>query len=128
MGNGSYVFDHSDLKSNRLQCADSGLTSCAGTLNVHFHRLESVLQSSLCCGFGSGLCCKGSGLSGTLKAKFSGGCPRNGIAFHVGNGYDRVVKSRLNVNRTFFNILSVAALFAMVFAGPLRVLALVLVL
>ena len=82
------------------------------------------------------------------EAESAGRCPRNSIALHICNSYDSVVKSRLDMNLSLFNVLSFTTttnsslllslshcshppyffLLAIVFTGPLRVLALVFVL
>ena len=146
MGNRSNVLDHLHFQTNGLQCTDRSFTAGSRTLYVYFYRLQTVFHCCLCCGFSSCLCSERSRLSGAAEAQSARACPRNGVALCVGDGYDGVVECGLNVYSTVFNVLTLSAaannnlsavpkrntlpyffLFAMVFTGPLRVLAFVLV-
>ena len=97
MRNGSNVLDHGDLETYGLKSADRGFTSRTGTLNVNLNRLKTVLNSSLSGSFGSGLSCERCALSGALEAKLACRSPRNCISVNIGDSYDSVIESGLNV-------------------------------
>ena len=146
----SNVLDELNLKTCSLERADSRLTTLTRTLYENLNGLKTVLHSRLCSNISRSLSSKRSGLSRTSETKSSCGCPRKSVALKVGDGYDGVIERRLNVSRAVLNVLALTAsannlflslchfsklplsvdyffLFAMVFLGPLRVLALVLV-
>ena len=148
MRNGGDVLDHVDLEASGLQSADSGFTALAGALDVHFDGLQAMLHSSLGSRLGSHLSGEGSGLSGTAEAQTTGGSPGQSIALEVGDGNHGVVEGGADMRGTLLDVLTLAAslddllsssgfshdisllyffLLAMVFLGPLRVRALVLV-
>ena len=110
MRNGRDVLDHRDLQANGLQRANCRLASCTRALHVDLNALQAVLQCCSCGSFGCGLSGKRSGFSRSLKAQLTGGSPGDRVTLSVGNGNDRVVEGRLNMNSTLFNILSLAAL------------------
>ena len=131
-----------------LQSTDSSFTSLAGALDVNFDGLQvAVFDRSLSSGLSSSLSGEGGGLTGTTEAQTTGGSPGQGIAFQVSDGNHGVVERGADMCRTLFYVLALATalnnllssfsshlhippyffLLAMVFLGPLRVRALVLV-
>ena len=106
-----------------------------------------MLHRSLGSGLSRGLGSERSGLLGTTEAQSAGGSPGQGVAVGVGHGDHGVVKGRADMHGALFDRLALTTaldnflycfshlhippyffLFAMVFFGPLRVRALVLVL
>ena len=149
MGNRSYVFDHVNFQTCCLQGTDCGLTAGARAFDIYFHRFQTMFHSGFCSGLGSGLCCERSRFSGTSESKSACTCPRKGVALYVGDGNNGVVKGGLDMCGATFDVFAFTTpasgafsllllpsllslpsyffLLAMVFFGPLRVLALVLV-
>ena len=146
--NGSYVLDHRDLQASGLERTDGGFTALTGALDVDFYALEAaVFHSSLCSGLSDHLRGVGSGLSAAAESEAAGGSPGQCVAIGVGDGHHGVIEGRADMHGALFNYLALTTaldyflnslchlhippyffLFAMVFFGPLRVRALVLVL
>ena len=147
MGNGGNIFDHADLQAGTLQRTNRSLTAGARALNIDFYALHSMIDRNSCCSFSCSLCCEGGGFSGAAEAQLTGARPGNCIALGIGNRYNRIIKCGLNMCRAAVDVLALTAsadgcssfcaailkplptyffLLAMVFLGPLRVLAFVL--
>lgn len=106
MGNGGYILDKSNLKTYSLESSDSSFSSCAGALNVNLDSLKTVLHSSSCSSFSSSLSSERSGLLGSSETESAGGRPRKCVALSIGDGYDCVVESGLDMNSAIFNVLT----------------------
>ena len=148
VGDRGYILDESNLEILALQSTDSCLTACAGALYEYFNSLETVLLGSSCSCLGSGLSSERSRLLGASETETACGSPRDSVALHICNSNDSVVEGGLDMNLSLLDILSLTTatdsrlllrlshssyppyffLLAMVFTGPLRVLAFVLVL
>src|SRR5699024_1030018 len=139
------VGDGADLKPSGGQGADCGLATRARSLDENVDLLHAVLHCLAGSGLGSHLGGERRGLAGTLEADLAGGCPRDDVALRVRDGHDGVVEGGLDVRVTLGHVLldyATAAAGArsgalrcshyfffpaIVFFGPLRVRALVLV-
>ena len=146
------VFDHADLKTRRLQRTDCSFTAGARALDIDLDALHAVLHGDLRRGFRCGLRRERRGLSGAAEAELACACPGNCVALCICDGYDRVVEGGLDMCSAALDVLALTAsadcgncfssafgccdlrippdyffLLAMVFLGPLRVLALVFV-
>ena len=85
MRNGSNVLDHGDVETGGLKCTDGSFTALAGTLDVNFNGLQTiVLDCSLGSSFSSHLSSKGSGLLGTAEAQTAGGSPGQSVTVGIG--------------------------------------------
>ncbi len=150
MRNRGHVFNQVDLQTGGLQSTDRGFTAGAGALHIHFHGLKAVFHRRAGGGFRRRLGGKRSRFPRTAEAELTGAGPRKSIALRVGDSNDSIVKRGLDMRGATFNILAFLAaagytlarssfsssdsstssyffLLAMVFFGPLRVRALVLV-
>ena len=109
MGNRGHVFDHADLQTGSLQRTDRSFTAGARTLYIYFNGFQSMFHRSFRSGFRSRLRSKRSRLFGASEAQAAGACPAERITLYIGNGYDGIVESGLDMSRTAFDILLLTA-------------------
>ena len=153
MGNGGNIFDHADLQAGALQRTDRSLTAGARALNIDFYALHSMYPSQFLLQFQlQSVLRRGWIFLRAAEAQLTGARPGNCIALGIGNRYNRIIKCGLNMCRAAVDVLALTAsadglvplvapflvlpflkplptyffLLAMVFLGPLRVLAFVL--
>ena len=149
MGDRGHVLDHADLQAGSLQRTDRSFTTGTGAFYIYFNGFQSMFHRSFGSSFRSRLRGKRSRFSGASEAQTAGACPAERITLYIGNGHDGIVESGLDMSRTAFDILTSHGvcgwlfllqllpsqlslpdyffLLAIVFFGPLRVRALVLV-
>lgn len=145
MRNRGNVLNAAYFNASSLQCADCCFTACAWSLNEYVSGTHAMFNSNLSSLFCSHLCCKRSALTRSFETESTSGCPGNCVSVGIGNRYNRIVECGTNVSGTgfymfLFFLFTVAILFllqhyflvasflpAMVFLGPLRVRAFVLV-
>src|SRR5579875_2722721 len=145
------IGDRADLEPGRLQRPDRGLATRARALDEHVDLLQAVLLGLARRVLGSHLGGERRRLARALEAHVAGRGPADHVAHRVGDRDDRVVERALDVGLAHGDVLLLFAadllraragslaclgrhyflpaffLPAMVFFGPLRVRALVLV-
>src|SRR6266516_2571764 len=137
------VRDRADLETGSLQRADRGLAARARSLDEDVDLAQTVLLGLAGGTLGGHLRRERRRLARTLETDVAGGRPADHVAHRVGDRDDRVVESALDVRVSVRDVLLLLApnllgaglsgwtrhyfLPAMVFLGPLRVRALVLV-
>src|ERR1700744_6434973 len=139
---GRDVGNRADLQASGLQRSDGGLAAGARTLHEDVDLAQAVLLSLASRTLGGHLRRERRGLTRSLESDVAGGRPAEDVALRVGDGDDRVVERALDVRVTVRDVLlflladlldRLASLSrhyflpAMVFFGPFRVRALVLV-
>ena len=109
MRNRSDILDGVDFEAGGLQCTDCGFTSGTRALDIDFDGLHTMIDGNLCGGFSGILCSERSRFLRTAEAELAGAGPGYGVALKVSDRYDGVVEGGLNMSRTVFNRLAVAA-------------------
>src|SRR6476619_6257848 len=145
-----HIADRAHLEAGGLERTDRGLAARARTLDEDVDLLQAVLLRLAGGVLGSHLRRERRGLARALEAHVAGGRPADHVALRVGDRDDRVVERALDVGLAHRDVLLLLAadllracarlaclrwhyflpaffLPAMVFFGPLRVRALVLV-
>src|SRR3972149_4075633 len=94
-----------DLQSERVQRTNGRLAAGAGPPDAPLEILHAVLQGLAPCALRGDLRGKRRGLARSLEAGSAGGGPGERIALAVGDGDDRVVERRVNVDDGFRHVL-----------------------
>jgi hypothetical protein len=92
MGNGRYISDKRDVKAGCLEGTQGSFSAGSWSFYVHLNVLHPMFLRFLGGVIRSKLRCKGRTLAGALKTLTAGTGPGYGVAIHVSDGNDRVVK------------------------------------
>src|SRR5687767_12696174 len=106
VGNGSHVANERDSKAGLLKGTKGALAPGAWTLDEHCDRTHAVLHRAARGFFGGELSGEGSALARALEPTRTRACPRDGRAVQIGDGDDRVVERRLDVNDAGVDVLA----------------------
>src|SRR4051812_36668018 len=87
-----HVFDPGDFDASVLDRSDRGLSTGARALAPDFDSAHAVLHRATRAGLRGHLRRERCRLTRTLEADVAGRRPREGVAFLVGDGHDRVVE------------------------------------
>src|SRR5438105_148612 len=109
---GRDVRDRAHLEPGRLQRADRGLTTGAGSAHEDLDRPHAVLERLLRGGLGRDLGREGSRLAAALETLRAGAAPRDDVSVDVADRDDGVVERALDVSLSVDDVLALAP------AGP----------
>ena len=105
MRNGGHITDQADFQTRRLQRSQCRFSAGPRSLDIDLYSPDTMLPCLFHCVFRRHLRRKGGAFPGPLETLHSGRGPGDDIPAQIGNGYNGVVKSGLDMSDPLGDIL-----------------------